>query len=214
MKNLLKHPAVYQAYQEMGGFFDARLRAIRDYLPIPVGARIVDIGCGPGYIVRHLPRGIRYTGFDIDAPSVAHARERFGDLGEFHCEFFDPATAAGLGPVDIIMMNGVMHHIGDDELGQLLGWVADALTPEGILFTLDGCYVTGQSRVARWLLDNDRGRHVRDTAGYRQLLEAQFPHVEMHLREDYSRLPYSFAIGIGRKSGSGSARNTAEHDRP
>ena len=29
MKNLLKHPAVYQLYQELGGFFAARVRAIQ-----------------------------------------------------------------------------------------------------------------------------------------------------------------------------------------
>ena len=199
MKALLKHPAIYQLYQELGGFFGARVKAIGEYLDIRPGARIIDIGCGPGHIVRHLPAGIDYVGLDIDAPSIAYARARFGNRGRFEARFFDTALAEELGPTDIVMMNGVMHHIGDDDLAATLACVKAALKPGGILFTLDGCYVPGQSRIDRWLLDNDRGIHVRDAAGYRRMLERSFGRVEMHVRADYARLPYTFAIGLARK---------------
>jgi SAM-dependent methyltransferase len=199
MKQVLKHPAIYQLYQNLGGFFGARVRAIADYLDIRAGARVIDIGCGPGYIVRHLPAGIDYVGLDIDQPSIDYANRRFGHLGRFQMRFFDAAAAEELGPADVIMMNGVMHHIGDDDLAATLACVKAALKPGGRLFTLDGCYVPGQSRIDRWLLDNDRGVHVRDAAGYRTLLERGFGTVDMHIRNDYSRLPYTFAIGIARK---------------
>lgn len=200
MKQVLKHPAIYQLYQELGGFFGARVKAIRDYLPIPKGARVIDIGCGPGHIVRHLPRGIDYLGLDIDAPSIAYARRHFGDRGRFDTRFFDAAAVEELGPVDVVMMNGVMHHIGDADLAATLGHVKAALRPGGALFTLDGAYRPGQSRIDKWLLDNDRGVHVRDAAGYRRLLEDAFGPVEMHVRADLSRLPYTFAIGVARKA--------------
>lgn len=201
MKQMLAHPAIYQLYQELGGFFGARVKAIREYLPIPAGARVIDIGCGPGHIVRHLPRGIDYLGLDIHAPSIAYARRHFGDLGRFDTRFFDAAAVGELGPVDVIMMNGVMHHIGDDDLAATLANVKAALKPGGMLFTLDGAYRPGQSRIDTWLLDNDRGVHVRDAAGYRRLLEATFGPVEMHVRADLSRMPYTFAIGVARKEG-------------
>ena len=88
MKSLLKSPAVYQLYQELGGFFGARLVAIGDYLPIAPGARVIDIGCGPGHIVRHLPRGIDYIGFDVDEAGIDYARRHFGHLGQFHARIF------------------------------------------------------------------------------------------------------------------------------
>jgi hypothetical protein len=97
------------------------------------------------------------------------------------------------------MMNGVMHHIGDADLAATLGHVKAALKPGGVLFTLDGCYAPGQPWLDKWLLDNDRGVHVRDAAGYRTLLERSFGQVELHVRDDYSRLPYTFAIGVVRK---------------
>lgn len=199
MKQLLAHPAIYQLYQELGGFFGARVAAIRDYLTIAPGARIIDIGCGPGHIVKHLPKGVDYIGLDVDPPSIAYAQTHFGDRGRFAARFFDAAAVDDLGPADLVMMNGVMHHIGDAELGVTLGHVKAALKPGGALFTLDGCYAPGQSRVDKWLLDNDRGAHVRDAAGYRALLERTFGPVDLHIRDDYSRLPYTFAIGVARK---------------
>ncbi len=198
MKQVLKHPAIYQLYQELGGFFGARVRAIRQYLPLTPGMKVIDIGCGPGHIVRHLPAGIDYVGLDIDEPSIAYARARFGDRGRFDTRFFDAAAVDDLGPVDVVMMNGVMHHIGDADLAATLACVKAALKPGGLLFTLDGCYAPGQSRIDKWLLDNDRGVHVRDAADYRALLAGTFDDVDLHIRNDLSRLPYTFAIGVAR----------------
>jgi hypothetical protein len=99
------------------------------------------------------------------------------------------------------MMNGVMHHICDEDLLATLRVIEGALKPGGVLFTLDGCYVPGQPKFAKWLLDNDRGEHVRTPEAYDALLREVFEQVEMHIREDCSRLPYTFAIGVARNHG-------------
>ena len=60
-----EHPALYQAYQNAGLLW----RTDEGYRGLPalrLGMRMIDIGCGPGYILRHLPSGIDYIGFDID----------------------------------------------------------------------------------------------------------------------------------------------------
>ena len=199
MKALLGHPALYQAYQNAGGFFGARVKAISDYLTLRPGMRVIDIGCGPGYILRHLPEGVDYAGFDIDKSYIDHARRAFGHLGRFHCRYFDAAAAQEFGGADVVMMNGVLHHIDDGELQATLSNVRDALTPDGVLFTLDGCYRNGQSRIARWLLDHDRGEFVRDEYGYDRVLRGAFAKVNLAIREDYSRVPYTFIIGMARK---------------
>jgi len=198
MKSMLKSPAIYQLYQELGGFFGARVEAIRDYLTIRPGMRIIDIGCGPGHIVKYLPEGADYIGLDIDEPSIAYAKAHFGSRGHFAARFFDAEAARELGPADLVMMNGVMHHIGDADLAATLEVIRGALKPDGVLFTLDGCYEPGQSAIAKWLLDNDRGVHVRPAEGYRKLLAERFGAVEMHVRDDMSRLPYTFAIAVAR----------------
>jgi SAM-dependent methyltransferase len=199
MRAILNHPALYQAYQNAGGFFGARIKAISDYLTLRPGMRVIDIGCGPGYVLRHLPVGIDYIGFDIDRSYIDHARRSFGHLGTFHCRYFDADAAREFAGADVVMMNGVLHHISDHELSETLTHVRDALKDDGVLFTLDGCYREGQSRIAKWLLDNDRGEFVRDQDGYDQALSGVFGNVRFAIRDDYSRVPYTFIIGLSRK---------------
>jgi cyclopropane fatty-acyl-phospholipid synthase-like methyltransferase len=199
MKAILNHPALYQAYQNAGGFFGARVKAIAEYLTLRPGMRVIDIGCGPGYILRHLPDGIDYIGFDIDQSYIDHARRSFGHLGKFHCRYFDAEAVREFAGADVVMMNGVLHHIADDELSRTLANARDVLNSDGVLFTLDGCYRDGQSRIAKWLLDNDRGEFVRNRDGYDQVLSGVFKNVNLAIHDDYSRVPYTFIMGISRK---------------
>ncbi len=199
LKSLLDQPWLYQAFQEAGGFFGARVKAIDEFLQVRPGMRIIDIGCGPGFIVNHLPKDIDYIGFDIDEGYINYAIERFPGRARFFCRFFDAAAADEFGPADIVMMNGVLHHIPDAELKCTLEDIYRALAPNGVLFSLDGCYRDGQTAFRRWMLDNDRGRHVRDESGYRQLLDRTFDNVDMHVRENYSRVPYTFVVGLSEK---------------
>ena len=199
MKAVLNSPVLYQAFQAAGGFFGARVKAIADYLAIRPGQRIIDIGCGPGYILGHLPKGIDYIGFDIDESYIAHANKTFGDRGRFFCRYFDAQAAEQFANADIVMMNGVLHHIPDEELKVTLANVRSVLKDGGLLFSLDGCYREGQSRFAKWMLDNDRGQFVRDEKGYEAVLGNAFEKVELAIREDYARVPYTFVIGVSSK---------------
>lgn len=94
MKAILNHPALYQAYQNAGGFFGARIKAIADYLTLRPGMKVIDIGCGPGHILRHLPDDIRYTGFDIDEAYIAYARSAFGISAPFIAVISTPRPPA------------------------------------------------------------------------------------------------------------------------
>lgn len=200
LKKLLESPFLYQSFQEAGGFFGARVKAMSEFLDIRPGMRILDIGCGPGYILKYLPQGVDYVGFDIDQSYIDHANAQFGQRGRFLCQFFDAVAAQQFAPIDIVMMNGVLHHIADAELAYTLANVRTVLRPGGLLFSLDGCYRKGQSTFRKWMLDNDRGQFVRDEAGYRNVLGKVFDTVDLHIRERYSRVPYTFVVGLASKA--------------
>jgi len=200
-KASLALPQVYQTFQEVGGFFGARVKAIADYLPLREGARVIDIGCGPGHIAARLPAEIDYVGFDTDADYIAFAQRTFGGPKRaFHCALFDEARAKALAPADAVMMNGVLHHMSDADARATLSAIAAVLAPAGALFTLDGAYRTGQGALVKWLLDNDRGDHVRPAAAYADLLKSAFDEVTLHVRDDLSRVPYTYAICVARKA--------------
>ena len=185
---------MYQLLQAGGGFFSARVKAINQYLELRPAQRVIDIGCGPGHILPKLPRGVIYDGFDVDEKYIRFANRHFGHLGKFHCRIFDADAAKEFGPADAVMMNGVLHHLDDESFAKTALAIRSVLRPGGFLFTFDGVYIPGQSAIGKWLLDNDRGKFIRDEHGYRELLMRFFDKTEFHVRRDLIRVPLSCGL--------------------
>ncbi len=160
------------------------------------GDRILDIGCGPGDVLACLP-DVTYIGFDTDPRYVEAASERFGQRGKFFCADVTQVAAEATfetGSFDIVMANGVLHHLPDAAARDLLRVAARALKPGGRLVTHDGCYVDGQSRVARYLLSRDRGEHVRKEREYVDLARSAFASVNPTVAHDLLRIPYTILV--------------------
>ena len=159
-----------------------------------VGSRILDIGCGPGDIVDYLPRGVHYVGVDGSEKYIASARARFGPRAKFECATIAPGFASRFGGFDIAMANGVLHHLDDTEALALLHAARDAIGKRGRFVSLDGCFVAGQSPVAKWLIRHDRGKFVRSPQAYVDLARQAFGDVKPHVRHDLNRFPYTHFI--------------------
>jgi SAM-dependent methyltransferase len=188
---LLSAPMVFRAFKRIINRVGAD-EFVRGHIRPWPGARVLDIGCGLGAIVEELPP-VEYVGFDVDPTYVEGARRHYGDRGRFHCA---DVTRAEIAPdaYDIVMAIGVLHHLDDEQARHLIALAWRALVPGGRLVTLDGCYTPQQSRIARYLLASDRGRHVRNQKGYEALVRERFPRVAVTLRHDWLRLPYTHII--------------------
>lgn len=192
---VLSLPQLYHAYQSLGGFFQARVKAFDDYLDFSSTNKVFDIGCGPGHISAKIPPSIDYVGFDSDEKYIQFANARFGGpKRRFYNRRFDPTAAADFGNPDLIMLNGLLHHLDDEGVRALLLNAYDALAHGGIVFTLDGCFVDGQHPIDRYLLKNDRGEFVRTEQGYRALVPPEFDTIDVYIRNNISRVPYTFII--------------------
>ncbi len=167
---------------------------LAEYVKPMAGEKVLDIGCGPADVLKHLPK-CDYTGFDINPEYIAAAQKRFADRGRFYCSDVGLANVEKEhGTFDLVIATGVLHHLDDTTAGKLLDLAKMAMRPGGRFISYDGCYVAGQSKVARWLLDHDRGKHIRTREEYLRLASARFPMVESHLRHDLLRLPYAHLI--------------------
>ena len=90
--------------------------------------------------------------------------------------------------------SGLLHHLTNEQAVATLAVASRALRAGGRCVTLDGCFVPGQSRFARWMLHRDRGKFVRDLPRYLALAEAVFPMVIPAIRHDLLRVPYTHLI--------------------
>jgi len=194
LSRLLSLPSGYRFFQSMVGAERARRVYLADYVsPVP-GIKILDIGCGPADILEYLP-AVNYTGLDLSPDYIKSAKDRFGAKGRFCCGDVGLAAFKGEhGTFDTVLAVGVLHHLDDGETAKLFMMARNALRPGGCLVTYDGCYVPDQSRIARWLLDKDRGEYVRAPEEYLRLASAYFSKVVPSVRHDLLRIPYTHLI--------------------
>lgn len=194
IRSVLSNPIVYRLFGQMirktsGG----RTAFLKEYVRPKTGDRILDIGCGPGDIVKYLP-DVKYVGFDASKDYINAARSRYGDRATFICEQVSTKTLEEHSSFDIVTAMGILHHLDEAEALQLFHLAQAALKPGGRLVTIDPCFVEKQSPFARYIISKDRGQHVRTQEGYLALASQVFSTTAVSIRHDLLRIPYTHII--------------------
>jgi SAM-dependent methyltransferase len=193
LRDILAQARVYSLFARIVGATRGRQLYVQGYIRPKAGDRILDIGCGPGDILEALPE-VEYHGFDLSPDYIKSARKRFGRRGQFHVEAVSADLVKKYAGFDLVLATGVLHHLTDAEATDLFQVARTALKPGGRLVTLDGCFVDGQSAIARHLLRLDRGQFVRQPTEYLRLASKVFNKVESHLTDNLLRIPYTHII--------------------
>jgi SAM-dependent methyltransferase len=193
LSSALSHPSLYLLYQRLVGGIGARRKCVLEYVRPAPKLVVVDIGCGPGYMLPWFPEP-QYYGFDVSEQYIRYAQDRYGTRGHFYCQSFADETLEWLPRADVVLLMGLVHHLNDHEAIELLHRVKRGMKADGRLFTLDGCYREGQSGIARRFLDADRGRFIRDEQAYLALAGLVFTQVRGSIREDFFRVPYTTIV--------------------
>jgi 2-polyprenyl-3-methyl-5-hydroxy-6-metoxy-1,4-benzoquinol methylase len=106
-------------------------RAVLEALAAHGAKRVLDVGCGEGWLTRALEaRGLHAVGIDMVPALIAHARELGG---EFHVIDYKDLAAAALpsGPFDAAVCNFSL--LGDDSVAGLLRALPKQLVADGRL---------------------------------------------------------------------------------
>lgn len=200
LKVVLARPWAYRLFARMIGARRLRGTYAHQFIRPWPGARVLDLGCGPADVLDALP-DVEYVGVDISPDYIRAAKGRYGSRGEFVCASAVDYVVTRAGSFDIVLANGVLHHLDDREADGLLRVAKEALKPQGRFVSLDGCYTPMQSRFARWMLNNDRGRFVRREGDYTRLAAAHFPTVEAHITHRLLNIPYTHIIMVCSSDG-------------
>ena len=191
--SLLSSAWIYEAFHHLVGARRWLRRFAQDTIRAGNGDRVLDIGCGPGTLLRYLPQAT-YIGFDRNAAYIDRARSAYRDRGTFICDDVSNFAKHDLAPVDIAVAIGIVHHLDDQIALSLFQAIANALKPGGRLITADPCYHADQSALQRFVVGNDRGMHVRPFQRYVELCGSVFPGPKAQFQRGHFPFPHSICI--------------------
>ena len=120
----------FQHGKRVGELLKPLMRALRDG-GITRRIRIVDIGCGTGFVVRwlianaYLGDEAEVIGADFNEALIKEAR-RLSDRENLNCTFIVANAFRLAQPADIFLSTGILHHFRGDGLAELLRQHRDA----------------------------------------------------------------------------------------
>jgi SAM-dependent methyltransferase len=192
LRSVLASPRVYELWSRLVGGEAGRSTLVREYVRPSPGARVLDLGCGPGELV-HLLGDVEYVGVDVSERYIAAARESVGGRAEFRV---GDATNLDrdLRGFDLVLALGLIHHLDDESSRRVLNAARAALRSGGRFVSVDPTVTSGSRAAARLLVSWDRGGHVRGPAEYERLARSVFELVRCDVRQDLLRVPYTHCL--------------------
>lgn len=198
LKRLLTNSRMYEFFQEylLGGK-EARKWLATRFWKLKGNESVIDIGCGPGLVLGCLPPEVDYLGIDISESYIRTARKRYSSRGTFFqgtaLELINH-DASRFGSADLVMCNGLLHHLSDEEAIEVLELSTRLLKPGGRLFCLEAVFLTRQTRLSEWFVARDRGRYVRSERQWKDLIRQVFPSYSTSIITGLIRIPYSHIV--------------------
>jgi SAM-dependent methyltransferase len=160
------------------GLYRNRIATLNRWGVLDDAPSVLDVGCGIGQYAA-LSAG-PYLGIDITERYIQLARRRYRHQPGREFRTADVmALETERQTFDIVLMVDLLHHLDDAVCENLLA-IAARLSRD-LVVSLEP--VTEQhNRAGRWIVDHDRGAHMRSLAAYQRLL-ASSPLVIRHSEE-------------------------------
>lgn len=188
-RELLKRPAVYDAFQSLVGANNSRRMFVEEFVAPLAGSRVLEVGCGPGANCKWIPPTVAYVGTDISPEYVSHAQAAYGDRAEFHTCPVGKLATLNVGSFAAVIAVNLLHHLADGEVFDLCDEVKPLLDDGGVLITADPCITPQQSKLERRITLLDRGKHVRSPDDYADLVRQRFDHAATRVGSGHARIP-------------------------
>jgi SAM-dependent methyltransferase len=108
-----------------------------------------DAGCGTGGALEFLPL-VNYFGFDPNPEYIRVAQSRYGSRGEFFCgDASSPRVRELAQGADAYLSLGVLHHLTDQQIDEILGLARACLRPGGRFVFYEPCFSANDDCVGR-----------------------------------------------------------------
>jgi SAM-dependent methyltransferase len=166
-EKLLEGPLFYNFWSSF--HFTPRFRALKEGFEGQSNPRILDLGCGTGLFKKYFPV-CDYFGIDNNPRYIEYARQRLpgtfvlGDILDLNRYITDQKF-------DYIILNGVLHHMDNIQVTQLVKTLSSFLSESGRILVVDHIFSEKLNPINKMLLSLDRGSFSRTVEEYQRLFE-------------------------------------------
>ena len=195
--NFINNPLIYKIIQGVMSGTSFRNGIIKKNIT-KNNLKILDIGCGPAQILEHIPK-CDYYGYDIDRRSIQYAKKKYYQKNyHFYCKKFNKTELKKLPKFDFIIFFGILHHLSNKEVYEILKLCKKIMKKNSKLLTEDPILLENQNVIAKFLIKKDRGLNVRDKQEYINLLKKHFKKIKNKVTHQYF-IPYTWFTTVCSK---------------
>lgn len=142
------------------------------------GGRLLDIGCGHGWVSLPLARrGMWVDGIDLSEVQIREAWRRAAAEGLENVRFWqaDARSIQGLGQYDAIVVHALLHHLHPNDQAALLNHIATLLTDGGRAYLYEPLAARAKRPLPAVLFDKGMGGLFRGLTWLAQVTRVMAP---------------------------------------
>ena len=156
---------------------------LHNFWELNIGNKILDFGCGTGQVLDVLCDNYVYNGVDISNAYTTEAKKKY-PFAKFFCSDLqnllnNHQLLNEFSNSDVILCNGVLHHLKNDEIDDFFKLTSLCLNPHGKIFCFEPTFLLHQSTFSRVLVNLDRGMNVKHDHEWRVLFETHLNLLEL-----------------------------------
>ncbi len=189
--SILSKPQFYSIFQMIMSGTSFRRMIVKNFIK-KKNVNILDIGCGPAEILDSLPQ-VNYFGYDINSEYIDYAKNKYKDRGNFYYKKFTEKELKKLPKFDYILLFGILHHLEDKEVYNLLKLAKKVLKKNGRILTEDPILMTKQNILSKFIIKMDRGANVRSKKEYIFLIKKFFKKINSKIYHQ-KFIPYTWFV--------------------
>jgi len=167
---VLENPVIWEASRialdGAFGLYRKRVRVLEDQGALASEASLLDVGCGIGQYADAVSG--RYVGIDLNERYIAYARRRRGNARRSFRYADVSVLADEQERFHTVLAVDLLHHLDDAAALTLLDQTARLATDQVAIFEP---VQEQRAKIGRWIVDHDRGAHMRTLAHLRQLID-------------------------------------------
>ena len=186
---ILSYPTIYSIFQKLMKGDKIRKKILKTNV-VKKNPIVLDIGCGLGDSLEYIDSPV-YFGYDISQDYINYAKKKYGKKGFFFCRNFTKKEIKKLPKFDYVLLMGILHHLKNDQILDLLKILKKILKKKGSIITLDPLYVKNQNFFAKFLISHDRGKNIKTKNEYLKILKLFFKN-SMSKTYNQSFIPYTW----------------------